>query len=124
MNASAKKHVDKLLTTLRESPADTTAASDDVLKDVYQYLMAVPPNKAGELHWFCIEAEETTVQAATFLIRLMAYNSSQVENWKQKLQGCLRFCGACVYGQERAKLLSKETYVLSVVKESRVNVKT
>ncbi|KAF9534475.1 SEN1 N terminal-domain-containing protein [Crepidotus variabilis] len=111
MTSSSTSHVQQLLTTLRETPADSSVATDDVLKEIYVYLMGIHPSKSGALHWFCDLSEDTTVQAATFLIRLMAYSSEQVTTWKNNLQRCLRGCAFCVHGHERAKIASRQTYL-------------
>jgi senataxin len=103
------KNVKNLLANLRDNPADTTSASDAILEQVYLYLMEVPQNDAGEIHWFCKLADSTTVEAATFLIRLMAYQSKEVNRWKSKLHQCLSACASCVQGLESAKVASQAT---------------
>ncbi len=111
MSSSQNSHIKQLLVTLRDNPADTTRASDDVLRDIYLYLMNEVPTSSGEVHWFCDEAEAVTIEAATFLIRLMAYDSDEVAKWKEKLHHCLTGCTSCVQGLERGKVMSKHTYV-------------
>jgi senataxin len=98
------KNVKNVLANLRDNPADTTGAPDAILEQVYLYLMEVP-----EIHWFCKLADPTTVEAATFLIRLMAYESKEVSRWKSKLHQCLSACAACVQGLESAKVASQAT---------------
>lgn len=102
-------NVKNVLANLRDNPADTTRASDAILEKVYLYLMEVPQNDTGEIHWFCKLAEPTTVEAATFLIRLMAYQSKEVSKWKSKLHQCLSTCVSCVQGLELAKVTSQAT---------------
>lgn len=104
-------HVKKTLDILRETPADTSAASDKVLETIYLYLLKVPSSSDGLVHWFCKKANATTVDAATFLIRLMAYNSPQVVEWKKRLNNCLNSCAFCAQGFEIAKVTSQNTYV-------------
>lgn len=103
------KNVKNLLANLRDDPADTTKASDAILEQVYLYLMEMPENDAGEIHWFCKRADPTTVEAATFLIRLMAYQSKEVNKWKSKFHQCLSACASCVQGLESAKVASQAT---------------
>jgi senataxin len=107
------RDVKNVLADLRDNPADTTRASDAILQQIYLYLMKVPPNDAGEIHWFCKLAVPTTVEAATFLIRLMAYQSEEVNKWKSKLHRCLSICASCVQGLELAKVASQHTLSLS-----------
>ncbi|KAJ7109726.1 SEN1 N terminal-domain-containing protein [Mycena crocata] len=103
--------VDEQLATLRDSPVNNAGASDAVLASIFTYLMSVPPNASdGRLHWFCARTVSTTVAAATFLIRLFAYNSPLVEEWRTKFQACLNACSRCVQGLEEAKATSKNTY--------------
>ncbi|TFK40652.1 SEN1 N terminal-domain-containing protein [Crucibulum laeve] len=110
MSSSEKTTVKKLLATLHDNPVDNSGASDDVLGSVFSYLIAVPPTPSGDLHWFCHEADPTTVAAATFLLRLFAYNSAQVNSWKEKLHLCLSRCVLCVQGLQEVKVTSKDTF--------------
>ncbi|KAJ6477453.1 SEN1 N terminal-domain-containing protein [Mycena vitilis] len=108
---AANSLVDRQLATLRDSPVDNEGASDAVLASVFTYLMAVSPDASdGRLHWFCGRAISTTVAAATFLIRLFAYSSDLVEEWRSKFRTCLNGCPECVQGLEEAKATSKTTY--------------
>jgi senataxin len=108
--ASSESDVQSLLATLRDSPIDNAGASDKVLGTVYNYLMGVPTKPPDNvLHWFCRQAAPNTVGAATFLIRLFAYNSPLVEGWKTKLHSCLSRCPECVQGLEQAKVSSRNT---------------
>jgi len=111
MSSNQSSHVKELLVTLRDNPADTITASDDVLRDIYLYLMKAVSTPSGEVHWFCGEASAVTIEAATFLIRLMAYDSEEVAKWKTKLHHCLSGCTSCVQGFQRGKVASKHTYV-------------
>lgn len=103
-------HVEKLLTNLRDSPVNTEGANDDFLGPIFAYLIKIPANPLdGLIHWFCDHANQLTIEAATFLIRLFAYDSPRVDNWKGKLWSCLEGCSGCVRGLENAKLSSKDT---------------
>ncbi|KAF7346319.1 hypothetical protein MSAN_01859600 [Mycena sanguinolenta] len=103
--------VDNQLATLRDSPVNNDGASDAVLASIFTYLMGVPPDTLdGRLHWFCARAVSTTLAAATFLIRLFAYSSPLVEQWRTKFRACLNGCPDCVQGFEEAKITSKNTY--------------
>ena len=121
MSTPGTSDVSKLLAVLRDTPADTQAASDAVLGKIYQYLIAVPPSSDGRVHWFCTRANSTTIDAATFLIRLMAYNSVQVAEWKRRLHECLTLCALCVQGLEVAKVTSQETCVF-LLKTTRLKL--
>ncbi|KAJ7175856.1 SEN1 N terminal-domain-containing protein [Mycena filopes] len=103
--------VERQLSLLRDSPVDNSGASEAVLASIFKYLMDVPPTVSDEsVHWFCGRAAPTTVAAATFLLRLFAYNSPAVEEWQTKLRSCLNGCCNCVQGLEEAKLSSRNTY--------------
>lgn len=101
-------HVEKLLADLRDVPVNT--GSDSCLAPIYSYLMAISPNTSdGVLHWFCARADQITIDAATFLIRLYAYNSPLVDNWKKRLEFCLGGCCDCIRGLEEVKVSSRDT---------------
>ncbi|KAJ7095873.1 SEN1 N terminal-domain-containing protein [Mycena belliarum] len=103
--------IDQQLVSLRDSPVDNDGASDVVLSQIFSYLMAVPPTQPdGLIHWFCGRAISTTVAAATFLIRLFAYSSALVEEWRTKFRKCLNGCAECVQGLQEAKISSQNTY--------------
>ncbi|KAJ6619424.1 SEN1 N terminal-domain-containing protein [Mycena sp. CBHHK59/15] len=111
IRSSPSSTIDQQLATLRDSPVNNDGASDAVLSDIFTYLMGVPPSPSdGCLHWFCDRATSTTVGAATFLIRLFAYNSPVIEQWKTKFRFCLNGCSECVKGLQEAKFTSKTTY--------------
>ncbi|KAF8630856.1 hypothetical protein AX17_005215 [Amanita inopinata Kibby_2008] len=111
MAKSATNDVQKLLKSLHDTPVDNDGASDGVLGKVYTYLMNVSPSSVDRrLHWYCDKADAATVAAASFLLRLFAYNSPQVENWKNRLIICLRGCCECVRSLERVKVDSRHTY--------------
>ena len=103
--------VQTLLATLRDHPVNSEQLDDGILGEVYSYLMDIPSTSSGDLHWFCEKANVTTVDAATFLLRLFAYESDPVKIWKERLQQCLTCCSACVGGLEMAKVDSQTTYV-------------
>ncbi|KAJ7250875.1 SEN1 N terminal-domain-containing protein [Mycena haematopus] len=103
--------IENQLATLRDSPVNNEGASDAVLASIFTYLMEVPPDASdGRIHWFCGRAVSTTVGAATFLIRLFAYSSPLVEQWRTKFRACLNGCPDCVLGVEEAKITSRNTY--------------
>lgn len=108
MARPAPSNMQKLLKSLRDSPVDNTGASDQVLGSVYAYLMD-PSSGHKKLHWFCEKADPTTVAAASFLLRLFAYDSPQVDQWKNSLNTCLRGCCDCVRSLERIKVDSRHT---------------
>ncbi|KDR82678.1 hypothetical protein GALMADRAFT_220668 [Galerina marginata CBS 339.88] len=118
MSNTGPPDIGALLTVLRDRPADTTAASDDVLGTIYRYLVKIPPSSDGEVHWFCKHASATTVDAATFSIRLMAYKSEQVDDWKRRLHKCMSACAFCVQGLEMAKVTSQDTFLAAFPKHT------
>ncbi|KAJ7069799.1 SEN1 N terminal-domain-containing protein [Mycena amicta] len=101
------QRIDDTLKELRDFPVDSSG--DDKLALLYNYLCDIPP-QAGRLHWFCRRATSTTVEAASFLLRLHAYSSEPVLQWKGKMAACLKGCVECVAGLQRAKAASKNTY--------------
>ncbi|KAF8843323.1 hypothetical protein BDN67DRAFT_945625 [Paxillus ammoniavirescens] len=109
--ASDVDKVKALLASVRDTPVNTADGSDDILAPIFGYLMKVPPNKNDRrCHWFCSLADHLTVEAATFLLRLFAYNSPRVEEWKAKLVGCLAGCCDCVRVFGEVKVSSRSTY--------------
>lgn len=102
--------VEKLLITLRDTPVDSNGTSDAVLGRIHSYLMDVTNVAPDDIHWFCERANTTTVAAATFLLRLFAYTSREVDTWKEKLHACLSSCCSCVQKLEEAKVSSRQTY--------------
>jgi senataxin len=107
-SSSTPNNVQTLLATLRDAPVDI--ASDAVLGTLLEYLMGVAPSPPNNtFHWYCRHALPITVDAATFLIRLFAYQSENVNPWKSRMQSCLSSCAECVQGLERVKVTSKDT---------------
>ncbi|OAX44312.1 hypothetical protein K503DRAFT_861544 [Rhizopogon vinicolor AM-OR11-026] len=103
--------VKTLLTSVRDIPVNTADATDDVLGPIYTYLMKVPPSASDNTyHWFCSRADQLTIDAATFLLRLFAYDSPRVDDWKRKLKACLSGCCHCIKGFGEVKTSSRKTY--------------
>jgi senataxin len=108
--ASDVDKVKALLASVRDTPVNTADGSDDVLAPIFGYLMKVSPNNSDKrCHWFCSHADHLTVEAATFLLRLFAYNSPRVEEWKARLVGCLAGCCNCVRAFGEVKVSSRST---------------
>ncbi|KAH8104550.1 SEN1 N terminal-domain-containing protein [Cristinia sonorae] len=103
-----KKQARLKLNNLRDSPAGTQNASEDVLALIYSLL--VYEGSPQEPHWFCARADQLTLDAATFLLRLHAYNSVRVVVWRSHLQACLSNCAECVRAMQEAKITSRHTY--------------
>jgi senataxin len=104
------KDVQKLLKSLHDTPVDNAGASDEILAKIYAYLLSVSHNPIdNKQHWFCERADTTTVAAASFLLRLFAYDSPAVEQWKDRFNQCLRGCCDCVRSLERVKVESRRT---------------
>lgn len=109
---SDPRDIDKLLAKLRDDPLDTNDETERALLPIFQYLMSIPAHASdGLFHWFCEKADPIALEAATFLLRLFAYDSGGVEKWKQRLQLVLKGCCDCVRGGQLAKLTSEQTYV-------------
>ncbi|KAF8073606.1 SEN1 N terminal-domain-containing protein [Lyophyllum atratum] len=106
MGSSTNIH--HILATLRDAPVDTEHMSGSVLTTVYNHLMNIPSASDNILHWFCHRAEPDTLEAATFLIRMFAYE--KVDQWREKFHACMTRCPDCVLGLERAKVTSRNTY--------------
>lgn len=104
-------HVEKILAQLRDAPVDTAGASDSYLGPVFSYLMKTSSNDqpSGVPHWFCSRAKQLTVDAATFLLRLFAYDSPRVTQWKNVFERCMDGCCECLQGLEEVKLSSRTT---------------
>ncbi|KAI0720479.1 SEN1 N terminal-domain-containing protein [Cerioporus squamosus] len=107
--------VKKKLLELRDQPV--AIASDDVLRIVSTYLLGSlkKPDSLDNVspkfgHWFCSQAEDLAREAATFLIRLHAYNSSSVDIWRAQLKRVLSRCCYCVRGMHEAETMSRHTY--------------
>lgn len=104
-------HVEKILAQLRDVPVDTGGASDSYLGPIFSYLMKITSNdhSSDVPHWFCSRANQTTVEAATFLIRLFAYDSPRVTQWKNTFEKCIGGCCECLQVLEEVKISSRAT---------------
>ncbi|KAF5360948.1 hypothetical protein D9756_004803 [Leucocoprinus leucothites] len=102
--------VKKVITRLYNDPVDNGGATDQVLAQLYNYLLAVPKDSKGKLHWFCGRANSTTVGTASFLLRLFAYDGNEAETWRGHLHSCLMGCCDCVAEFEVIKRTSRSTY--------------
>lgn len=100
-------NIHKLLENLRDVPVDTEHVSGDILATLYNHLMNVPSASDNVLHWFCHRATRDTVETATFLIRMFAYES--VDRWREKYHSCASQCPDCVQELERVKVTSRDT---------------
>ncbi|KAF8158282.1 SEN1 N terminal-domain-containing protein [Crassisporium funariophilum] len=116
-SATSKSDVSALLANLRDNPINSDDLTEKVLLQIYTYLMGILPTPSGEHHWFCEQANASTTDAATFLIRLFAYASPLVEKWKERLYQCLS-CAFCVQGFELAKVTSKNTFLAAFPTDS------
>lgn len=109
--AAEETSIGTLLAELRVSPPSNTDL-DPILSRLTSYLLSLPASPSGELHWFCDKASETTREAATFLLRLHAYDSEEVKRWKEMGWGVVVGCYKCAGGHEEAKRRSRTTCVL------------
>ncbi|TBU62332.1 SEN1 N terminal-domain-containing protein [Dichomitus squalens] len=110
-----KNEVKKKLVELRDAPV--AMVPDEVLRILSMYLLgslSAPANPttfiSAHEHWFCSQADEVTREAATFLIRLHAYNSNSVDVWRLHLKRVLSRCCYCVRGLHEAEIMSRHTY--------------
>lgn len=103
--------VKTLLASVRDAPANTEDAADDILQPIYLYLMNIPSASDSTYHWFCSRADQLTIGAATFLLRLFAYDSPKVDDWKRRLKSCLSSCCDCIKGFGEVKTSSRTTSV-------------
>ncbi|KAJ3568749.1 hypothetical protein NP233_g5511 [Leucocoprinus birnbaumii] len=102
--------VKKLVTQLYHDPVDNAGVTDQILAQLYNYLLNSPKDSKGKLHWFCHRANSTTIGAASFLLRLFAYDGDEAETWKGHLHSCLVGCCDCVTELELIKRTSRTTY--------------
>lgn len=98
-----------LLKTVRDNPLGAASARDDVLGPIHAFLLGVTASEDAKYHWFCDKASQLTVEAASFLLRLFAYNSVLVIAWKERLTECLHGCPRCIQGFEVAKVSSRSS---------------
>lgn len=100
-----------LLKRLHDDPSNSESVQEAELDTIYAYLQRFSVD-TSRYHWYCRQAEPLTSEAATFLLRLFAYSSPKVELWKEWLNRCLGGCAECVFGFEKAKMGSRNTYVV------------
>lgn len=98
------------LKSLRDVPA--AEVSNQELFGIYKFLVPEGSTSRDTSHWFCSQATPVTVEAATFLLRLHAYNSAKVANWRKRLQACLGACPQCVKRLQELKETSRQTCVV------------
>ncbi|KAF9077696.1 SEN1 N terminal-domain-containing protein [Rhodocollybia butyracea] len=106
--SAADLAVQELLKRLHDEPRNSENLREDELDAIYAQLQR--SSGKSSFHWFCSHAEPLTVESATFLLRLFAYNSPKVEVWKDWLNSCLGTCSACVIGFEKSKIGCRNTY--------------
>ena len=112
VNIDDTKQVQAFLEHLRNEPVGSEGSTDSVMKAMVDYLFKVPAAPSdGVYHWFCQRADSVTREAATFLIRLFAYDSQRVVDWKARMKTLLSSCCDCVRGLQEAKRTSQETCV-------------
>ena len=110
VNIDDPTQVQALLERLRNDPVGSEGSTDSVMKVIFDYLFKVPANPSdGVYHWFCQRADSVTREAATFLIRLFAYDSQRVDDWRARTNTILASCCDCVRGLQEAKRTSQDT---------------
>ncbi|OSD07245.1 hypothetical protein PYCCODRAFT_1381842 [Trametes coccinea BRFM310] len=110
-----REEVKKKLVELRDAPLRMVADDDLRLTSTYLLGSLRKPENGVDVapvfdHWFCSQADEVTREAAIFLIRLHAYNSSSVDIWRQQLKRVITRCCYCVRGLHDAETSSRHTY--------------
>lgn len=99
-----------LLGKLKNTPVGSDLKERD-LQAVYDYLITKDPQPE---HWFCEAAPYTLVpEAASFALRLHAYNGEQAKKWKTALAKIVSVCSACARGMEDRLLDCQVTYALT-----------
>lgn len=109
-----RDEVKKKLAELRDAPQALVGDEDLRLTSTYLLGALKIPEGAAEVplvyeHWFCSQADEVTREAAIFLVRLHAYNSTTVDVWRLQLKRVLTRCCYCVRGLHEAEYMSKHT---------------
>jgi senataxin len=112
VNVDDAKQIQTLLERLRKEPVGSEGSTDSILRVIFDYLFKVPADSSDDLvHWFCQRADSVTREAATFLIRLFAYDSQRVNDWRARMKRLIFSCCDCVRGLQDAKRTSQETCV-------------
>ncbi|KAI5896492.1 uncharacterized protein SCHCODRAFT_01200004 [Schizophyllum commune H4-8] len=117
----ADGEIANLLADVRAEPAKYNKPSDTVLGAIFGLVVKTGPSEPSQIHWFCSQASETLSEAATFLIRLFAYNSPLVETWKAQYSLCVNECVQCALGVEIAKTRARSIYMSSFPPDTLVN---
>lgn len=107
--APSKRDMEQRLQKYREEPIAGGGSQDEALAPVFAYLIGDETRPHPPDHWFCAKADPVDREAATFLLRLLAYRNPKVDLWKASLIKCLRACCACVKGLDDAKRASDDT---------------
>ncbi len=116
ININDPRQLQALLERLRHEPIGSEGSTNNAMKVILDYLFKVPVTPSdGVYHWFCQRADSVTQEAATFLIRLFAYDSQRVDDWRLRMKTFLASCCDCVRGLQEAKRTSQETCVHLVV---------
>lgn len=99
------------LERLRDAPV--AQASNDELLSIFRFLIQETAPNNGKVHWFCSQTQPLVLEAATFMLRLHAYNSKNVVQWRQRLQACLGSCSPCAKRLQDIKETSRHTCVVA-----------
>ncbi|KAI0761963.1 SEN1 N terminal-domain-containing protein [Trametes elegans] len=110
-----RDEVKRKLAELRDAPKSLVGDEELRLTSTYLLGSLKRPDNLLETplvfeHWFCSQADEVTRDAAVFLIRLHAYNSSSVEIWRSQLKCVITRCCYCVRGLHEAETMSRHTF--------------
>ena len=114
-NIDISTQIETLLERLRNEPVGSEGSTDQVMKVIFGYLIEVPEDSLdGAYHWFCQRANNVTQEAAAFLIRLFAYDSQRVDEWKARMKKIVSSCCDCVRALQEVKRTSQQTCVYSI----------
>ena len=107
-STDATENVRSKLEHFRDHPPGSQDVSDADLGLLVAFLFQDISSDAAP-HWFCSKADSVIVEAATFLLRLHAYQSPRVEKWRTQIRRCVSSCAKCVQKFQEAKTTSRHT---------------
>jgi senataxin len=104
---TTRKDFAEVLANLRDVPSANVG--DKNLNALWEFIATAAKDGDGVMHWFCPRADTVVREAAVFMLRLYAFNSPKVQQWKEKLSTLLGQCPGCVSALQQAKLSSRNT---------------
>ncbi|KAH7102537.1 SEN1 N terminal-domain-containing protein [Auriculariales sp. MPI-PUGE-AT-0066] len=99
------------LEQLRDNPVGLQGIKEDTLHAVLDFVLRTDKID-GRYHLFCNLAKPVWVEAATFILRIYAYqDSSDVKRLRARFAQVLSECRACVQAFQARKWTSRRTYL-------------